>query len=444
MKARHKSRRHWRPSLPGAKAQESSGSRRENGSSNQRINPSASPVRNQGAAPNQPNVNAQAFGSNSQRAKARSPRRSRGTRWVPVRDSKNVLSPGPVSPDHKAQEELAGGQNSRPNSASNPTRGNRANQSQNLIQRSLAESEAKSKGDEDAHREIKRDSEDEEEEEEPAVPDIIVRSRMTALPVGCFHYALKGVGWGVVLGALSCTLSIIILMSILCAMFGWRLAKHKNFKCGTFVKYTLESKVKSYNVEQMLQLIDSKECNPVVQSKHLLAQGKKRGLHLLKGIFITLALCVIPGVIFPPSLLLVGAAHVCYVTYYVANFVANKVMGKVKKLFSLKTQGCRLVAQTFSHDGERRPPHQLGARCQTNVRYQLWELIRGDDVKLLLVNGDLLGECCSDLHGLNDDNAIRAGIALKTKNVCHYNVSAVTQAVLNPSTKIVAEELLLN
>jgi hypothetical protein len=79
-----------------------------------------------------------------------------------------------------------------------------------------------------------------------------------------------------------------------------------------------------------------------------------------------------------------------------------------------------------------------GARRTKGVRIQSWNICSMGKSKPLLVNGDLLYECMSDVHS-KDKSAARALICHRTTNVAHFNAIPEYQSVMNSDTR----ELLL-
>jgi len=75
-----------------------------------------------------------------------------------------------------------------------------------------------------------------------------------------------------------------------------------------------------------------------------------------------------------------------------------------------------------------------GARKTKGVLIQAWRLVARGHSRNLLVNGDLLNECLSDVHS-KDEMAARATISARTCNVAHINAYSEWQSFLATDTK---------
>lgn len=102
-----------------------------------------------------------------------------------------------------------------------------------------------------------------------------------------------------------------------------------------------------------------------------------------------------------------------------------------------------LVGEYVSVTPDARPPMQRAARVQDKLTLQCWEVTSHFEQRHVVVNGDLLGECVSELYNKSPE-AIAAGIQAKTANVCHYNASAILQAATNRDTNYLSRVFLGN
>lgn len=102
-----------------------------------------------------------------------------------------------------------------------------------------------------------------------------------------------------------------------------------------------------------------------------------------------------------------------------------------------------LVGEFSTSDDDARPPMQRAARVQEKLTLQCWRIVDHFERRYVVVNGDLLGECLSELQNKSPE-AIAVGIQSKTANVCHYNASAILQAATNRDTNYLATLFLGN
>lgn len=108
---------------------------------------------------------------------------------------------------------------------------------------------------------------------------------------------------------------------------------------------------------------------------------------------------------------------------------------------SLLVQRAVLVGTYVTESKEARPVRHQAARVDKRTYLQAWNIERNGLRIPIIVNGNLLTECLSDLHS-DDKNAANAALRQRTKNVCHLNLPSPIQAVVNPNTYDLARFIL--